>query len=163
MGGVGDAHAHPHRHRRSSITAGPEIRATPNCESLTGLGNLIVGYNEPKRPRDPPGQFNIRTGSHNLVVGDLHSYSSFAGFVAGIGNDITAAHASVSGGTTNRASGYASSVSGGNINRASDFASSVSGGSRNEASGGAASVSGGEDREAPDSFSWAAGNLFEPN
>jgi hypothetical protein len=148
---------------RTSGGCEPRDTDYPNCESLTGLGNLMVGYNEPKRPRDPPGQFNIRTGSHNLVVGDFHSYSSFAGFVAGIGNDITAAHASVSGGTANRASGYASSISGGNINRASDFASSVSGGSRNEASGAVASVSGGEDREAPDDFSWAAGNLFEPN
>jgi hypothetical protein len=105
----------------------------PNCETLTGLGNLIVGYNEPIRPRDPPGQFNIRTGSHNLVVGGLHSYSSFAGFVAGSQNKVTGAHASVSG-------GY-----------------------RNEASGDAASVSGGRDRVAPDDSNWAAGGLFEPN
>jgi hypothetical protein len=148
---------------RTSDGCEPRDPDYPNCESLTGLGNLMVGYNQPVRPRDPPGLPNIRTGSHNLVVGDLHSYSSFAGFVAGVRNDITAAHASVSGGTVNRASGYASSVSGGNINRASDFASSVSGGLQNVASGGSASVSGGEDREAPDSFSWAAGNLFEPN
>ena len=105
----------------------------PNCESLTGLGNLIVGYNEPIRPRDPPGQFNIRTGSHNLVVGKFHSYSSFAGFVAGSQNKVTGAHAS------------------------------VSGGHRNEASGDSASVSGGQDRAALDHRNWAAGELFEEN
>jgi hypothetical protein len=119
----------------------------PNCEILTGLGNLIIGYNEqvgvgPPRPRE------IRTGSHNLVVGPFHSYSSYGGFVAGDGNKITGAFASVAGGEHNEASGPNASVSGGH---------------RNLASGGAASVSGGQEREAPDNFNWGAGELFEPN
>ncbi len=120
----------------------------PNCESLTGLGNLVVGYNERVRPRGGPFPTEVRTGSHNLVAGMFHSYTSFAGFVAGEGNKITDQSVSVSGGRNNEASGYVSSVSGGH---------------RNLASGGAASVSGGEDREAPDDLSWAAGDLFEPN
>jgi hypothetical protein len=118
----------------------------PNCESLTGLGNLIVGYNERFPARGLPVE--LRTGSHNLVVGRYHSYSSFAGFVAGDSNWIIGANATVTGGQSNWASGKYSSVSGGH---------------RNTASGKYSSVSGGEDREAPDENNWAAGDLFKPN
>ena len=78
----------------------------------------------------------------------FHSYTSFAGFVAGERNKITDQSVSVTGGRNNEASGYVSSVSGGH---------------RNLASGIGASVSGGEDREAPDDFNWGAGELFEEN
>jgi hypothetical protein len=119
----------------------------PSCEILSGRGNLIIGYNEhfgfgPPKPRE------VRTGSHNLVVGEFHSFSSFSGFVAGVGNAVT---------------GWAASVCGGKSNEASGDLASISGGHRNLASGTAASVSGGQDREAPDDFNWVAGNLFEPN
>jgi hypothetical protein len=144
----------------------------PNCESLTGLGNFIVGYNDRDRG------IQDRSGSHNLVVGRGHSYGSFGGMVAGGFNTIRGAYASVSGGERNIASGDFSSVSGGFRNRATErdssvsggreneasgFLSSVSGGSGNLASGGFSSVSGGEHRVAPDEFDWAAGGLFEPN
>jgi hypothetical protein len=135
----------------------------PNCEGLTGLGNLIVGYSE-RRPTKGQGfPHEVRTGSHNLVVGKFHSYSSFAGFVAGRQNKVTSAHASVSGGWGNRASGWMSSVSGGQQNVASGIGASVSGGLQNVAGREASSVSGGRLREAPDDFNWAAGSLFEPN
>ena len=134
----------------------------PNCESLTGLGNLIIGYNE-QAGHGAPRPREVRTGSHNLVVGDHHTYSSFGGFVAGKRNAVTADSASVCGGVNGEASGSFSSVSGGSLNVASGLSASVSGGARNVASSLAASVSGGQDREAPDDFSWAAGNLFEPN
>ena len=127
---------------------GPSDPDFPNCESLTGLGNLIVGYNERRADRGGGPDPNIRTGSHNLVVGREHIYSSFGGFVAGQRNKITAWSASVTGGRNNEASGQASSVSGGH---------------QNLASGGVASVSGGDNREAPDDFNWAAGDLFEEN
>ena len=121
----------------------------PNCEILTGLGNLIAGYNERRffGSRDSRA-LHFRTGSHNLVVGEFHTYTSFAGFVTGGSNAVTGDHASVTGGTDNKARGSFSSVSGGNSN---------------VASGAAASVSGGQDREAPGDFNWAAGNLLEPN
>jgi len=149
----------------------------PNCESLTGLGNLIIGYNE-QALVGPPLPREVRTGSHNLVVGVHHSYSSFGGFVAGRRNAVTGWNASVCGGVNNEASGSLSSVSGGVNNEASGSLSSVSGGIKNQASGLSASVSGGrgnvasgarssvsggEEREAPDEFNWAAGELFEPN
>ena len=119
----------------------------PNCESLTGLGNLIIGYNEPLPPAGARPR-NIRTGSHNFVMGDFHTYSSFGGFVVGINNKVTAEYASVCGGANNEASGALSSVSGGHLNTASGIG---------------ASVSGGRDREAPDEVNWAAGELFEEN
>jgi len=119
----------------------------PNCENLTGLGNLIVGYNERTRT-GPPIPREIRTGSHNLVIGDRHSYTSVAGLVVGRSNKVTGSHASVTGGKDNEASGYFSSVSGGHLNKTD---------------GVAASVSGGDGRDAPDDFNWAAGSLLESN
>ncbi len=62
--------------------------------TTNGKGNLIVGYNE------NPNAFN-RDGSHNIVVGRNHGYSSFGGLVVGINNQITGAYASVSGGSSN--------------------------------------------------------------
>jgi hypothetical protein len=107
--------------------------------TLNGLGNLIIGYNEAYVG-------SIRTGSHNLVVGNYHSYSSYAGLVAGKGNYITAPF---------------TSVSGGNGNTASNAFASVSGGAGNTASGNASSVSGGAGHDATGGFHWRAGSLFE--
>lgn len=104
---------------------------------VNGKGNLIVGYNV-----DANGNAD-RSGSHNLVVGDEHSYASFGGLVAGWGNRVLGAWATVSGGFDNRAVGDFSSVSGGKTNKASGLRSAVSGGARNVASGDYASVSGG--------------------
>jgi hypothetical protein len=126
----------------------------PNCESLTGLGNLIVGYNEGRRGTPD------RSGSHNLVLGRSHIYGSFGGLVAGRLNAILGAFASVSGGNRNMASGDFSSVSGGNRNMASGDFSSVSGGGSNEASGGLASVSGGGANTASGSNSSISGGAF---
>jgi hypothetical protein len=139
----------------------PPIPSEPGlCQSLTGLGNLIVGYNE-RRSRGgfPP----IRAGSHNLIVGDEHEYRSFGGFVAGAGNAVIGAVASVCGGTANRASGPASSVCGGVGNEAIGERSSVCGGEGNVASGRSSSVSGGSRRSAENDLNWAAGSLFEEN
>jgi hypothetical protein len=138
---------------------------------VNGLGNLIVGYNESSS--GPPEN---RTGSHNLVVGPWHTYSSYGGFVAGRNNAVTGPSASVSGGFTNTASSDFASVSGGISNTASgDFASvsggsantatgsraSVSGGSANTATGSRASVSGGSNRAATAAYDWVAGGLFQ--
>ena len=107
--------------------------------TANGVGNLLVGYNE---PRDNGG--NARTGSHNVVVGQGHNFSSFGGLVAGRQNEIHGAFASVSGGFDNTASGASAAVSGGIFNRASGPSASVSGGFDNTAQGNAAAVSGGD-------------------
>jgi hypothetical protein len=116
---------------------------------VNGMGNLIVGYDA-----DTGGY--ARTGSHNVVVGDEHTYSSYGGIVAGFQNAITGQGATVSGGSYNIASGRYASVTGGSRNAAGTTpsagpalvlapgeAATVSGGYNNAASGIAAAVSGG--------------------
>ncbi len=126
-----------------------EILGGDGTGELTGLGNLIVGYNEPKVfPPDSDPDITEREGSHNLIVGAMHKYSNAGGFVAGFLNTVSGAFSSVSGGWFNTAVGPVSSVSGGNFNTASEQGSSVSGGSENEASGFDSSVSGGRRNEA---------------
>ena len=78
---------------------------------VNGTGNIIIGYDE-----DITAD---KSGSHNLVVGRGHAYSSFGGLVVGSGNSIIGAYSSVSGGEDNIASGIFSSVSGGAGNTAS--------------------------------------------
>ena len=78
-----------------------------------GLGNLVIGYNELGKPIG-----DVRTGSHNLVLGALNNYSSYGGIIAGSNNAISGAYAVVSGGNNNTASGGAASVSGGQFNTA---------------------------------------------
>ena len=135
-----------------------------------GLGNLIVGYNEERTSG------NVRTGSHNIIVGRANNYSSYGGIVVGYNNTIAGAHSSVTGGGNNISSGNYSSVSGGTFNEANDWYSSISGGYSNEASGSyssvsggysntasgnSSSVSGGANRTVSGPYDWAAGTLFE--
>ncbi|MDJ0869625.1 MAG: hypothetical protein QNK03_26230 [Myxococcota bacterium] len=130
------------------------VNGAGSSDTLNGLGNLIVGYNEDVTvPVD-------RTGSHNVVIGVEHSYSSFGGLVAGRRNTISEVFASVTGGVFNTASGQYASVSGGSDNTASDTASSVSGGAFNEASREYASVSGGRDGIASGIFSSVSGGRY---
>lgn len=81
---------------------------TAEASALSGLGNLIVGYNEM-----PTVQGWSRAGSHNLIVGQSHSYSSTAGAVFGISNMISGQYATILGGNQNRAGGLSSSILGG--------------------------------------------------
>jgi hypothetical protein len=156
----------------------------PDCPN--GVGNLLVGYNEPRAFGE-----NIRTGSHNVVVGQFHNFSRVGGLVVGEHNEIAGDFAVVSGGQRNTASGdFAvvngglsntargnnAVVNGGFINTARGFATAVSGGSFNMARGAVSSVSGGQSNTASDDFAvvsggrnrmaagesdWVAGSLFE--
>jgi len=121
----------------------------------SGLGNVIVGYDE--------GAAQNKEGAHNLVVGPDHTYLSYAGFVAGrqnsleaefgsvcggYGNVVSAEHASISGGVDNSATGDGASVSGGRLNSAQADASWVGGGESNRAEANYSSVTGGSQVEA---------------
>jgi hypothetical protein len=129
--------------------------ATDDGGVPTGLGNLLVGYDEQGEPvvfegRHPcqllgtcDGEVFDRNGSHNLVVGDEHTFTSYAGLVAGHRNTLAAARTTASGGTDNSALGEGAAVCGGMGNYANGDGSSVSGGSANRASGPLASVLGG--------------------
>ncbi|MDQ3828419.1 MAG: hypothetical protein M3361_03730 [Candidatus Tectomicrobia bacterium] len=121
------------------------VNGLGSTNTTNELGNLLVGYNEPRG-----GEPDIRTGSHNVVVGREHNFFRFGGLVVGFRNEISGAFASVSGGQANTASGIGASVSGGAGNTSSGRSSSVSGGSDNRASEFTASVSGGTRNTASD-------------
>ena len=140
--------------------------ATNETASPTGLGNLIIGYDEdpstagkggaadagmPPEVPLPPLEAGDRGGSHNLVIGRWHRFTkaAFGGFIAGEANTIVGQGPSVSGGAANTADGTDASVTGGRFNTAGAPYSSVTGGQGNIASesrghfGFGASVSGG--------------------
>jgi hypothetical protein len=124
----------------------------------TGLGNLTIGYNELGNFRG-----DVRTGTHNLVLGSLNNYAGFGGLVAGTNNEISGDFASVTAGAANTASGPGASVTAGGANVASGLFSSVSGGENNTASGSFSSVSGGNARTSAGPHDWRAGGLFQTN
>ena len=115
---------------------------TDDNGNTIGRGNLIIGYDEAPGPLNP----GDRGGSHNLVVGRFNRFSgdAFGGLVAGEGNTIGNAAATVAGGNLNAATGLYASVTGGQSNTASGAFAAVSGGHANVASGQSASVSGGK-------------------
>jgi hypothetical protein len=78
----------------------------------TGLGNLIIGYNETAQG----GAALNRTGSHNLVGGQLNSFSSSGGLVFGSNNRLFGRYAAILGGEQNNATGWYSTVYGGQFN-----------------------------------------------
>jgi hypothetical protein len=120
--------------------ADAEGNPIPDCPN--GLGNVIVGYNE---PRASVFGENLRTGSHNVVVGPGHNFSRFGGVVAGELNEISGEFASVVGGDFNTANNRQSAVVGGSGNAASGLHSVVCGGENNTASGTFAVVCRGRD------------------
>lgn len=126
-------------------------------DTKNGLGNLVIGYNEDEYGTQD-GQ-NDRTGSHYLIIGPGHSYSSFGGVVAGYGNFALAPFASVLGGNKNRAVGIASSVGGGANNETSNEYATISGGYFNKASGSYSSVSGGISNVSSGRYSAVSGGL----
>jgi hypothetical protein len=92
------------------------VNGLGSTETTNGLGNLTVGYNELRQgnPNCPQTILctDTRTGSHNVVVGTGHNFSSFGGLVVAEWNEISERFASVSGGIGNTASGRWASVSG---------------------------------------------------
>lgn len=123
-----------------------------------GLGNLIVGYDE---PRDSGSD---KTGSHNIVLGSQNNYSSYGGIVAGFSNTISGIYASVTGGSFNQAvyddvthTGAYASVSGGDHNIACGNIASVSGGRNNIARGNYSTVSGGNNNTANGQYASVSG------
>jgi hypothetical protein len=111
--------------------------------SPNGLGNVIVGYDAENRPDVGDGP-DVKTGSHNVVIGDEHTYSSTSGLVVGLDNAITGVGSTVVGGLNNSSSGDFAAISGGQYGRATAIASSISGGLDNEANGQRSSILGGE-------------------
>ncbi len=124
----------------SGATNGDPSDPTRNASGSTvnGLGNLFIGYNE--RSGSSPEE---QLGSHNLIIGPYHSFTSYGGIIAGYGSSATEQYASVVGGLNNAASAPFASVSGGFGNVADGDYAAVQGGRSNTASGYAAAVGGG--------------------
>ena len=111
---------------------------TDDNNTPTGLGNLIVGYDEQQT------EAVSRTGSHNLIVGGQHSFTRYGGLAAGAANTLDGVSAFAAG-VRNVASGDFSSVTGGAGNQALASADTVSGGTNNTANAGSSSISGGQE------------------
>lgn len=125
------------------------VNGRGRTNTTNGRGNLILGYNE--------NAAVARSGSHNLVVGRFHGYSSYGGVVVGENNSISAPFASVLGGQNNAASGVGSSVAGGRGNEASGDAATVTSGEDNRAEGLLSAVHGGEGNRAVDTWNTVSG------
>ena len=82
--------------------------AGSSSAAVNGVGNLIVGYDE--------SASDLKTGSHNVVIGPEHTYTSYGGLIAGTDNDLTAPGGSVLGGQNNDATASGAVVLGGNGN-----------------------------------------------
>jgi len=135
----------------------------PGDAGLTGLGNLIVGYNEASLPGSGPGLPPARTGSHNVVIGWRHSYSSVGSLVAGEANFAEGSFTTIAGGTGNRAISPYAVVVGGTQNSAgttpnsADRGAVVVGGVRNIARAFGATILGGRDNVAEGASSTVSG------
>jgi hypothetical protein len=126
-----------------------------NSYVQNGLGNLVIGYNEPSDSSFPAE----RGGSHNVVVGPNHRYNFGVGLIVGgssrLGND----GASVSGGFMNTASGLFATAGAGLRNEASGDFASVGGGADNVASGNTSAVSAGQLNQATNDLSAVSGGF----
>lgn len=96
-------------------------------DTVNGTGNLIVGYNLLQEGTEPP---RFRTGSHNVVIGDLHSYRKYGALAVGRDNAINERY-SFATGTGHVAYGISSVALGGSGNLADNHNSIVIGGSGN--------------------------------
>jgi hypothetical protein len=126
--------------------------------STNGAGNLMIGYDE-NGPTEEGSkeESHLQTGSHNLIVGEQQTFTSYGGILGGYKNTITGPFASVTGGDNNVAGNERDSVSGGESNIADGIRSSISGGWGNHASGVGASISGGRENIASGAEAWIGG------
>jgi hypothetical protein len=155
------------------------VNGTGTTNSTNGVGNVIVGYDDARPGNAAPqcslGAYtdqgtcqgnggtwavDLKSGSHNVVIGPKHNYSQYAGLVVGLQNTISGAWSSVSGGQENTASGGVASVSGGYQNFAAGAGASVSGGTANQAAGYATSVSGGLGNTASNNAAAVSGGQY---
>lgn len=147
---------------------------------VNGLGNLTIGYNEtnaaaqefcsnPNELTEPDcinngddWLVNVRSGSHNLVLGNQNSYTSHSGIIAGQDNVSNSLFSSVLGGRNNRVDTEWSVVVGGrtNVVRPNVLTgpySSILGGFQNIVFGTYSTISGGQSNTASSYFSSVSG------
>jgi len=73
-------------------------------DTTNRYGNLIIGYNRNEQA--------TRTGSHNLVLGDLNEYRSYSGIVSGVQNTLGGPNATILGGGLNSANASGAAIVG---------------------------------------------------
>jgi len=121
------------------------VNGEGKTETANGAGNLIIGYDQTggefELAGEPITTEAVQTGSHNLVLGALNTYTSWGSILGGPRNTASGPLTQVFGWTNTASNGFAS-VTGGVGNYASGPESPVSGGELNEASGVRPSVSG---------------------
>jgi hypothetical protein len=116
------------------------VNGTGDNQHLNGLGNVIVGYDE-----HPD---NVKqTGSDNVVIGEMQTFTSWGDLLAGSENTVSAPH-SVAFGLRNQALADWSSVTGGRRGSAEGRLASITGGAGNTALGQETSISGGGNNRA---------------
>ena len=118
------------------------VNGEGKTESANGEGNVVIGYDEDREGK------HEQTGSHNLILGEEQTFTSWGGVLAGFQNTIYAPFASVTGGEKNTASQFFASVGGGEANTAEGLNSSITGGAENKATVDDASISGGNNNNA---------------
>lgn len=125
-------------------------QGTSSPSSPNGLGNLIIGYDE--------DDGDTKTGSHNIVVGPYHTYTTASGLLVGYDNELSVdAYWSSALGLINTVTGQGSTITGGRDNEASGSVATVHGGYANVASGFGAGVAGGELNESSDNYTVVVG------
>jgi|GEM_PF-2723524 len=124
------------------------VNGEGDTATQNGLGNLVIGYN--KSSKKPAKN---RKGSHNLIIGDHHEYSSYGGVATGHENKILAPHVNILGGSQNIAFKKFSSIVGGRENHTKGELSSIIGGFKNRTFGHTTSVLGGQENKAKGSYS----------
>jgi len=97
-----------------------EIDSFNDDDVLTGLGNLIIGYNDANESE--------RTGSHPLVHGTGNAYTRHNSIVTGYSNTASGAMSTVLGGLGHEASGLSTAIISGGQSTADDGGSVILGG-----------------------------------
>ena len=110
---------------------------TGETSATNGKGNLILGYSA-------GADVLSRSGSHNLVIGDHHAYTSHSGIVSGFDNQISSSHAVALGGTGARVSAEGAVSVGGAHNSVSGPYAAMVGGAYNTTEGEFSTSSGGQ-------------------
>ncbi len=129
--------------------ANVHVMSSTSQGDSTGLGNLIVGW-------DNPTGGIVRTGSNNLVVGRYNGFTSNGCLIAGEENSAGGMDSSITGGYSNVTTGDFASVCGGQQNQAG-YLATVGGGILNHATGWFSTVSGGEVNTASGTYSSVSG------
>jgi hypothetical protein len=121
--------------------------------TANGAGNLILGYNT----HNP---LTEKTGSHVLVIGDLHSYTGSSGVVAGYSHILEGMRSSIVGGSYSTIDGADAFVGGGTNHSISGDRGFIGGGEANDVSAVNSIVAGGVDNEVTAVSSAILGGVF---